>query len=393
MNTPSLNDREKQIVKRLIADGEKNQDVHHLINIGRKPTVNFGRLSGSADWPIIPATDDEIARYKYEKSLVDLRTGLSPIGDERLYKSREAMISAVQLFNNPSLIFKIEIFAILSQIAWTYLLHEFYLRRGNKIISENGNSLLLSQMIEREDCPLSLDVKKNLIATKTLRDEAEHKILNSVGRKFWVIFQSNCLNFDHAIRELFGDNLGLQNDLAVSLQFGKMSIGQLSQIHKYDISPEIEAIDSAVSIAANETGNEGISYKFKVNYTFEKASKGEANIVFTDNNKQSSNISNVLTKNVVGDDIWPFKVGEVIKQVKNLTQSNFNSHHHMLAWKKYGARPRTGSQNPADCKKDWCHYHKAHKDYTYSKDWIEFLINIVNNPEDFEKLKMFKPNK
>lgn len=222
MKTPSLDDFERRIVKRLVADGERNQDVHQLINLGRVPTVNFGRISGSATWQLEPADDDQLARYKYEKSLFDLKTGLSPIQDERLFRAREAMLSAVQIFNTPNVMFKVELFSVISQIAWTYLLHEFYLRKGVQIEDQNGNTFLLGQMIMREDCPLAEDVKKNLKAVKILRDEVEHKLLKSLGRNFWTLFQSNCLNFDKTIKELFGESLGVSDTLSISLQFSKM---------------------------------------------------------------------------------------------------------------------------------------------------------------------------
>ncbi len=41
--------------------------------------------------------------------------------EELLTKSREAMLSAVQIFNNPSIHFKSETFIVLSNIAWMYL--------------------------------------------------------------------------------------------------------------------------------------------------------------------------------------------------------------------------------------------------------------------------------
>ncbi|NRD89148.1 hypothetical protein C8024_06320 [Sphingopyxis sp. BSNA05] len=186
--------------------------------------------------------------------------------------------------------------------------------------------------------------------------------------------------------------LGLKDVLSVSLQFGKMNTDDLAQLHKYDTSPEIEAIDNSISESVGETGKEGISYKFKVNYAFEKASKGESNIVFTENNKSSENVTTVLTKQVVGDDLWPHKPSVVMQRVSEATGTNFNNRHHMLAWKKYGARPRTKAKNPADCKKEFCHYHSAHRDYTYSEKWVEFLIGIVNDVQEFEKLKKFKPN-
>lgn len=206
MKTPALTDFERRIAKRLLGDGQAQQDVQQLINTGRFPTVNPGRFTGWRDWQIEQVDDDELAKYKYEKSLFDLRSGLSPFEDERLFRAREAMISAVQIFNSPTTLFKIELFPVVSQIAWTYLMHEYYVRKGVEIIDENGNSLLISQILKRPDCPLSDDVKKNLEAVKILRDSVEHTILSSVGRSYWTLFQANCLNFDQVIRKLFGEN-------------------------------------------------------------------------------------------------------------------------------------------------------------------------------------------
>jgi len=45
---------------------------------------------------------------------------------ELLRKSKEAALSAVQTFNNPQILFKSEIFVVISVISWTYLLHAYY---------------------------------------------------------------------------------------------------------------------------------------------------------------------------------------------------------------------------------------------------------------------------
>lgn len=391
MKTPSLTELEKRIAKKLIGDGETYQDVQQLINTARRPSVNFGRLAGSQNWGVEPASDDEVARFKYEKSLVDLKTGLSPIEDERLFRSREAMICAVDLFNSSTLVFKFDAFPVLSQIAWTYLLHEYYQRKGISTIQEDGNSLLLSQILKRDDCPLEDDVRKNLEAVKFLRDSVEHTLLSSIARSYWPLFQSNCLNYDTVIRKLFGEQLGLQANLAVALQFSQMSVDQLANLQKYDLTPSIEAIDAAIAEQVGITGEEGPSYQFKVSYHFEKATKGDSHIVFNKNNPNTKNLKNVLTQKVVGDELWPHKPDAVTKIVSNTTGQTFNLHHHQLAWKKYGARPRNGSKTPGDCKKDFCHFHAAHKDYTYSDKWVVFLVNIVSDEIEFKKLKEFKP--
>jgi len=41
----SLTNDEKQIVKALLAEGNRNQDIQALINIGRHATVNSARIT------------------------------------------------------------------------------------------------------------------------------------------------------------------------------------------------------------------------------------------------------------------------------------------------------------------------------------------------------------
>ena len=45
-------------------------------------------------------------------------------------KAREAMLAAVQIYNNPQVTFKAESFITLAVIGWTYLLHAFLEARG-----------------------------------------------------------------------------------------------------------------------------------------------------------------------------------------------------------------------------------------------------------------------
>ena len=51
---------------------------------------------------------------------------LGSIKNELLQKSRESMLAAVQIFNNPNVNFKSESFIVLAIISWTYLLHAYY---------------------------------------------------------------------------------------------------------------------------------------------------------------------------------------------------------------------------------------------------------------------------
>lgn len=56
------------------------------------------------------------------------------IKDELIRKGREAVLAAVQVYNNPNITFKAETFITLAVIGWTYLLHAYY--RSQKLITD-----------------------------------------------------------------------------------------------------------------------------------------------------------------------------------------------------------------------------------------------------------------
>src|SRR5258707_6144408 len=86
-----------------------------------------------------------------------------------VHKSREAMLSAVQIYNNPLISFKTESFIVLSVIAWTYLLHAHYraerleyryfsMKKTRKLFIRNKDGSFrywdLRECILNDKCPL-----------------------------------------------------------------------------------------------------------------------------------------------------------------------------------------------------------------------------------------------
>ena len=224
----ALTGEEKHIVKGLLRAGERNQDIQALVNTGRSATINSGRITEvKQDETIATASAEELEYYRARKKSFDPQTGLNLYDDERLIRAREAMLLAVQVFNSPTLKFKAEVFAVHANIAWTYLLHEHYERQGIAILQEDGRSFLLSQMVARDDCPLSQGIRDNLSSLKKIRDAVEHTLFRRADTRFLSIFQACCLNFGKAICDLFGPDMALSNELSFSLHSRKWILNSL----------------------------------------------------------------------------------------------------------------------------------------------------------------------
>lgn len=372
----ALTHEEKRMIKAMLLDNERSQDIHILVNRERVPSFNAGRLSSiKKDPKIQPATADEVAAYKRMKVSFDPVTGLNAYKDEKLIRAREAMILAVGVFNSASYRFKTEVFSVLANIAWCYLVHDYYERRWISIKNVDGTTLSLSHMLTRSDCPLSKGIKQNLNAIKTIRDEVEHRLFGRSDGNWLPIFQACCLNFDKTIVEWYGKRVSLQNDLSVALQFGKLSMDQASQLQAYDLPPNIAALDASLSAGKTDDELGDIEYQFKVIYTFDSASKGQSHIQFVSpESEEGKTIHNVLQKFKVADEMYPHKPRDVVAALKKAGKS-FSMNDHTIAWKNHKARPANKVKNPEKTDRKFCIYHPAHNDYTYNNAWVEKLIS------------------
>jgi Protein of unknown function (DUF3644) len=387
-----LTNEEKTIVKALLQKGRRNQDIQALLNIGRAATINSARITEvKQNQNIKTASDEEVEFFEIKKGSFDFKTGLNLIEDERLIRAREAMVLAVQIYNSAALSFKTEVFVVLTNIAWTYLLHEFYERKGAKIIDKDGRSLLLGQMIERHDCPLSKGVCNNLLSLKTIRDDVEHKLLGKSDIKWQGLFQTSCLNFENAICKLFGQKLSLAKELSFALQFSRLNFEQLATLNKFEIPAHIDALDARLNASLNEEERTDLEYQFRVVYTLDAGSKGKSHFEFLrPESVEGKAVQNVLVNYKISDEMYPHKAGQVCKLVSKRIGKAFKPHNHVQAWRLFKVRPASKSKQPENTEKDYCIYHPAHGDYTYSEKWVVRLVEECSDEERFSALKAFK---
>ena len=135
-------------------------------------------------------------------------------------------------------------------------------------------------MIVRDDCPLSKACKQNLEALKEIRDVVEHRTIGPFDKKWLPLFQSNCLNFERALTDLFGSRLTLGHDLGFALQFAKLTTDEIATLQGYDLPEHIAALDASLAEKLGEGDAENLEYQFKVIYTLTSVSKAKAHFQF-----------------------------------------------------------------------------------------------------------------
>ena len=167
------------------------------------------------------------------------------VSGELLAKSREAALAAVQIFNSPLITFKSEIFIVLMNIAWTYLLHAHYRkynieyryykqRAKRRVFSKTKSGAHKHWELERclndQQSPIDKDTVNNLRFLIGIRHEVEHQMTSRLDSSLSAKFQACCLNYNVYVKKLFGEQHGIDKHLAFSLQFSSISRGQAGEL-------------------------------------------------------------------------------------------------------------------------------------------------------------------
>lgn len=281
------------------------------------------------------------------------------VAKELLIKSREAALAAVQIFNSPLVTFKSEIFIVLMNISWTYLLHAYYRQQGvvYRYYKEGPNRRSFDKTKsgaykywELERClsdacsPIDKDVANNLRFLIGIRHEIEHQMTSRIDDALSAKFQACCLNYNHYVKQLFGNKYGIDKYLAFSLQFSAIDREQIDGL------PSISNVPS--NIKAYIEGFEGNltdiefsspKYAYRVIFTPKTANhKGQADQVIEFIKPDSPLASNINTAYAVIKETERPKhlPGRIVENMRDKGYSNFTMYHHTTLWKQLDGKSR-----------------------------------------------------
>lgn len=282
---------------------------------------------------------------------------LYSVTNELLTKSREAALSAVQIFNNPLIQFKSESFIVLMIIAWTYLLHAYYRKSGieyryfdqkkirrrfHKTKKGADKHWELERCLNDNKSPIDSDTANNLRFLILLRHEIEHQMAMNLDSYLSGRYQACALNFNFYIKKLFGAEWGIDRYLMYALQFTELSHEQASGIPIKDHVPKrlmnfISEFDGRLS--HEEFNSERFSYRL----LFKRKVVGKPNqadrvVEFIDPNSE-------LAKKI-DKETWAFKeterpkhsVSEIVAKMREEGYPQFNTYHHTQLWKSKDAK-------------------------------------------------------
>ncbi len=305
-----------------------------------------------------------------------------------ILKSREAALSAVQIYNNPLTSFKSESFIVLFIIAWTYLLHAYYRskkidyryytipNKRKKFVKNPDGSIRywdLMECISVKDCPLDKHTINNLKFLIGLRNQIEHKKAPGLDSYLSGRYQACALNYNFYLKKLHGKKYSLDNYFALSLQFAELDYTQAQTIKdKEQLIPR--NIQNYIATFDNSLSNEEIQNdRFSYRLLFVKVNakrKGQADRVIEFIDPKSPLAKNIAKEYWVKVDREKpkFLPSEVIKKVKEAGIKNFGMYQHTQFWKKHDGR-NPNKNFGVMISKQWYWY----------ENWIDFIIENLKS--------------
>ncbi|WP_278983769.1 DUF3644 domain-containing protein [Segatella bryantii] len=278
---------------------------------------------------------------------------IGSIKNELATKSREAMLSAVEIYNNPNIQFKSETFIILAIIAWTYLLHSYY--RSKHIdytyhtTNANGRKKYdrtrygakkcweLERCLNCDECPLDNTVKENLKFLIGIRHEIEHQMTTRIDDALSAKFQACCINYNEEAIKLLGEQYGISRRISFSLQFASLSEPQKEMLSEVKNLPKnIETYITEFDENLTDEVFNDPHYSYRVLF-FQKVAnrKGQADRVI-EFLPADSPLAEELNKEyiVVKDREKPkYLPKDIIQMMKNEGFSKINQYHFKMVWK------------------------------------------------------------
>ncbi len=344
---------------------------------------------------------------------------LPRIASDHLAKAHAAAIAAVDAYNRPGSRFRTDQYIVLIIMAWTALFHAIFFKNGRRpwyrkkttkgiryvYVDAEPKHWELATCLEEYYQEKNPPERTNLQFLIALRHKIEHRHLPELDPALYGECQAALLNFEDLLSREFGARYALTETLAISLQFSKSIPPQKAtamRLHLASVGKDVLAfIDGFRADLTEEVVNDP-KYSFRV-YLVPKATGRPAaadvavEFVSYDPNAadETEHLKRVVTlikeRQVPIANLETLRAGQVVERVRQVLTLPFNMATHIAAWSHYGGRPSGGSDRPERTKAKFCVYDKAHRDYLYTQEWVDFISRQLSDAAEYERVTGKKP--
>lgn len=303
-------------------------------------------------------------------------------------KSIEAFVMGIEIYNKPTIHYRIEGFSFFAINAWELMLKAELLNRGESIYYKDDpdRTLSVSNVIAKIYTDKNTRIRLNLEKIINLRNISTHYITEDYEVKYAPLFQACVLNFVTEINRFHSINMTdyiPQNFLTISASYEPLTNEQIQLKYPPEIAEKFITQANEIDVLSQEYDSDRFSINIKQNLYITKK-KDEAD--FTVRVDRSSSNGVAFIKDLKDpSDTHKYSYNNVIKAVQTrLTKKNiklgyssgFNQYVLNLVIDFYNIKQNS--------KYAYQHVIGKQHSYTYSQQFVEFIVKqIENDPTTF----------
>ncbi len=186
------------------------------------------------------------------------------------------------------------------------------------------------------------NTKHNLFFIIGLRHEIEHQMTLKIDDACSAKFQACCLNYNYWIKQLYGEEFGIDHDLSFSLQLSTISREQEEQLTKAKGLPKsIKSFITTFESKLTDEEYQNPRYAYRVIFVRKKVNhKGQADKVIEFVKEDSELGEEVNKQYIVLKDVEKkkYKPKQIVDMMNNEGYDWFKMYFHTKLWQEKGAR-------------------------------------------------------
>lgn len=309
--------------------------------------------------------------------------------DKLLDKSKEAFSMAIELYNKPTIRYRVEGFAIFICNAWELMLKAHMIKKfGSSSIYYKDNT---SRTLTLENCikkvftnnkdPLRINLEKII----ELRNTSTHFITEEYEMVYIPLFQSCVLNFNEKMMEFHKIDMTTiipQNFLSLSVSMKALSESEIIAKYPEEIARKIITTNETIENLST-SNNDKFSIRIEHYHYITKNKNQATSIIGIDNSSDTK--AQIIKELKDPNTTHKYSTTSCVKEIcSRLSRQNicikvngeikdFNIYHFGIFCKYYGIK-----ENPKLCYK-----HELTNTYGYSIQTIDFIVDeIKKDPEN-----------
>ena len=308
-------------------------------------------------------------------------------------KSIEAFILGLEIYNKPTIKYRIEGFSFFICNAWELMLKAELLNRQIPIYYKDNESrtLSLENVVKKIYSDSNTRIRLNLEKIIELRNISTHYITEDYELKYAPLFQACVINFTNELLRFHNQDITqhiAQNFLTISASYEPLSNEEIRIKYPAEIAEKFIQQANEIDILSNEYNSDKFSIGIKQNLFITKKKK-EANFTVAIC-KESENKIAIIKDPKDPSQTHKYSYANVITVVEERLKKQNIKLNYKKSFNQYVLNLIIDFYKIKDEQKyAYCHKIGNSTHYTYSEQFIEFiLIEIKKDPYNFvESLK------